>query len=139
MVRRWTDEPHGREGQEISWQNPAALNVAPMLPANEPVLAALLLPSVYAITNLAETGEAEFLAQLERAGVAYRLSPPGARIVGGKLEATSEFPGQTIEYRVGGGAWTRYAAPVAVTGPVEVRTRSFDGRRASRTLEVSAN
>ena len=67
MVRRWTDEPHGREGQEISWQNPAALNVTPMLPANEPVLAALLLPPVYAITNLAETGEAEFLAQLERA------------------------------------------------------------------------
>ena len=79
------------------------------------------------------------LAQLERAGVAYRLSPPGARIVGGKLEANSEFSGQTIEYRVGDGAWTRYVAAVAVTGPVEVRTRSFDGRRASRTLEVSAN
>lgn len=67
MVRRWTDEPHGREGQEISWQNSAALNVAPMLPANEPVLTALLLPPVYAITNLAETGETEFLLQVERA------------------------------------------------------------------------
>lgn len=79
------------------------------------------------------------LAQLERSGITYRLSPPGARIVGGKLEANSEFPGQAIEYRVGSGTWTRYASPVAVTGPVEVRTRSFDGRRASRSLTVSAN
>ena len=79
------------------------------------------------------------LAQLERAGVSYRLSPPGARIVDGKLEANSEFPGQTIEYRSGGGSWTRYTAPVAVSGSVEVRTRSFDGRRASRTLSVATN
>ena len=79
------------------------------------------------------------LAQLERSGVAYRLSPPGARIVGGKLEANSEFLGQTIEYRSGEGAWTRYTAPVAVRGPVEVRTRSLDGCRASRSLTVTAN
>lgn len=79
------------------------------------------------------------LAQLERSGVAYRLSPPGARIVGGKLEANSEFPGQTVEYRSGEGAWTRYSGPVAVQGSVEVRTRSFDGRRASRSLTVGTN
>ena len=79
------------------------------------------------------------LAHLERSGVAYRLSPPGARIVSGKLEANSEFPGQTIEYRSGEGAWTRYSGPVAVQGEVEVRTRSFDGSRASRSLTVTAN
>ena len=79
------------------------------------------------------------LSQLERAAVSYRLSPPGAQLVGGKLEANSEFPGQTIEYRSGDGAWTRYFAPVAVQGPLEVRTRSFDGRRASRSLMVGSN
>jgi 8-oxo-dGTP diphosphatase len=67
MVRGWTEDPHGREGQELSWQDPAALSVGPMLPANEPILAALMLPPVYAITNLAEMGEAQFLVQLERA------------------------------------------------------------------------
>ena len=79
------------------------------------------------------------LGQLERAGVSYRLSPPGARTVAGKLEANTEFPGQTIEYRIGDGAWTRYSAPVAVQGSVQVRTRSFDGSRASRSLTVTAN
>jgi len=67
MVRGWAMEPHGREGQELSWQNPAALTVGPMLPANEPILAALMLPPIYAITNLAETGEDKFFAQLEQA------------------------------------------------------------------------
>ncbi|HEU4709185.1 MAG TPA: Nudix family hydrolase [Methylophilaceae bacterium] len=67
MVRDWTDDPHGREGQQLSWQDPAALTVGPMLPANEPILAALMLPPVYAITNLAEAGETQFLTQLQHA------------------------------------------------------------------------
>ena len=76
------------------------------------------------------------LALLEADGVAYRLAPPGARVLQGRLEANSEFPGQPIEYRVGGGSWTRYTGPVAVRGRVELRTRTMDGRRASRTVEV---
>jgi len=73
---------------------------------------------------------------LERIGVAYRVAPPGARIMNGKLEANSMFPGTAIEYRVEGGAWTRYAGPVAVGGAVELRSRSADGKRASRTVRV---
>ncbi|WP_235587972.1 family 20 glycosylhydrolase [Sphingopyxis sp. H115] len=73
---------------------------------------------------------------LEKIGVAYRVAPPGARIANGKLEANSMFPGTTIEYRVEGGAWTRYAGPVAVGGAVELRSRSADGKRASRTVRV---
>ena len=69
----------------------------------------------------------------------YRLAPPGARIADGMLQTNSEFPGQTIEYRTAGSAWTRYTAPVRVTGKVELRTRSYDGRRASRIVEVAAN
>ncbi|WP_230558596.1 family 20 glycosylhydrolase [Sphingomonas segetis] len=76
---------------------------------------------------------------LERAGIMYRLAPPGARIVDGTLEANSEFPGQPIEYRSAGGAWTRYSAPVRVSGPVQLRTRTYDGQRASRVVEVGGS
>jgi hexosaminidase len=77
------------------------------------------------------------LRELERLGVFYRLAPPGARITGGTLEANSEFPGQLIEYRVGRGAWQPYRGPVHVNGTVELRTRSYDGRRTSRIVQVS--
>ena len=73
---------------------------------------------------------------LDKIGVAYRVAPPGARIAGGKLEANSVFPGTTIEYRLGAGDWTRYVGPVAVSGAVELRSRSADGKRASRTVRV---
>lgn len=73
---------------------------------------------------------------LDKIGIAYRVAPPGARIMNGKLEANSMFPGTAIEYRVEGGAWTRYAGPVAVSGAAELRSRSADGKRASRTVRV---
>jgi hexosaminidase len=80
----------------------------------------------------------EQFRQLEAAGIFYRFAPPGARIVNGMLEANSEFPGQPIEYRTAGGTWTRYKRPVAVSGKVALRSRSYDGSRASRTVEVDA-
>ena len=76
------------------------------------------------------------LALLDKLGVAYRITPPGARIVDGMLEADTEYPGQAIEYRTVDGGWQEYSGPVAVDGSVEVRTRSADGRRASRTVTV---
>jgi hexosaminidase len=77
------------------------------------------------------------LEQLERAEISYRLAPTGARIVNGMLEANSVFPGQPIEYRIAAGEWTRYTGPVRVVAPVQLRTRTFDGIRASRTVEVA--
>lgn len=67
IVRDWQGEPYGREGQQLSWQHPQSTQVSPMLPANEPVLDALSLPDNYAITNLAEMGEAAFFTALEHA------------------------------------------------------------------------
>jgi len=64
IVRAWQGEPVGREGQQLSWQNPTGLTVDPMLPANTPILSALSLPPVYAITNLQEMGEASFFRAL---------------------------------------------------------------------------
>jgi 8-oxo-dGTP diphosphatase len=67
IVRQWRHEPHGRENQQLSWQTPASLTVAPMLPANAPILEALRLPNIYAITNLHEMGEQAFFSALDRA------------------------------------------------------------------------
>ena len=66
-VTAWTGTPHGRENQRFTWQLPHAINVDPLLPANGPILRALGLPPVYAITNAGELGEREFLARLDRA------------------------------------------------------------------------
>ncbi|HSH97337.1 MAG: Nudix family hydrolase [Methylophilaceae bacterium] len=67
MVRDWSGEPEGCEGQVLSWQYPDGLNVSPMLPANAPILNALCLPDVYAITNLQELGETLFFERLQSA------------------------------------------------------------------------
>lgn len=63
-VVAWHGEPHGREGQVLSWQMPVAVEVAPLLPANGPILRALELPPILAVTNIAEMGEKPFLAEL---------------------------------------------------------------------------
>lgn len=66
-VVEWHGEPHPRENQELSWQSPDNVGVEPMLPANAPVLRALDLPPVYAITNAAEWGEKISLTRMEHA------------------------------------------------------------------------
>jgi 8-oxo-dGTP diphosphatase len=65
-VRRWEGDPHGREGQAFAWQRVEAITVAPMLPANEPVLRALALPVEYALSNASEAGDEAFVAALRR-------------------------------------------------------------------------
>ena len=66
-VLKWLGEPHPHEEQALAWQRCGALSVAPMLPANAPVLKALSLPIVYAITHAWETGVERALAQLDDA------------------------------------------------------------------------
>jgi len=65
-VRRWNGDPHGREGQAFSWQRVEAIAVAPMLPANEPVLRALALPTEYALSNATEVGDDAFVTALRQ-------------------------------------------------------------------------
>lgn len=66
-VTQWRGEPHPHEGQQFSWQTSNGTQVSPMLPANAPVLRALDLPSLYAISNVKELGEEAFLARLKAA------------------------------------------------------------------------
>ena len=63
-VVRWRGEPHSHERQALSWQHRNELAVAPMLPANAPVLKALSLPIRLGITRAWESGVATALAHL---------------------------------------------------------------------------
>ena len=66
-VTAWRGELKDHVHAALSWQRADALDVAPMLPANAPVLAALRLPDFYAITYAAEIGIYAQLAALEHA------------------------------------------------------------------------
>ena len=66
-VPAWHGQLHGREGQSMSWENPAAVNIGPLLPANDKVLRALSLPPNYAITNAKKYGATEFMPRLKAA------------------------------------------------------------------------
>lgn len=66
-VTAWQGEPFPHEGQLFSWERAESVNVAPVLPANGPILRGLSLPSVMGVTNLAELGETLFFARLEMA------------------------------------------------------------------------
>jgi len=66
-VLKWSGTLRGRESQRFVWQAPDAISVDPLLPANAPILRALKLPTVYAITHAAELGRAELLRRLQQA------------------------------------------------------------------------
>lgn len=66
-VFEWRGEPHGRYGQPIAWQMPGAIDVAPLLPANAPILSALALPLIYGISMAEDLGEEVFLERAAKA------------------------------------------------------------------------
>ncbi len=66
-VTAWRGTPHGREGQRLAWEDPAAPTVSPLLPANDVIMKALRLSPVYAITYAAKLGETEFMLRLVQA------------------------------------------------------------------------
>jgi 8-oxo-dGTP diphosphatase len=66
-VTDWQGEPVAREHQQLAWQTADNITVSPLLPANQPILRSLTLPSIYAITHATETGEAQSLQTIEQA------------------------------------------------------------------------
>ncbi|WP_342321564.1 beta-N-acetylhexosaminidase [Kosakonia sp. BYX6] len=81
------------------------------------------------------------LAKLDKAGIHYRLPVPGARIASGRLEVNTSFPGMVVEYSTDNGkTWQRYddKARPQVSGEVQVRTASPDGKRFSHVDGVKA-
>ncbi len=66
-VRAWRGELQSREAQAFSWQRAGEISVAPLLPANDPVLRALSLPERYGITGFAPTQYPRALDQIDEA------------------------------------------------------------------------
>lgn len=66
-VRAWRGELQSREAQAFSWQRIDAINVAPLLPANGPILQALGIPETYGITGFAAAEYQRALSLIEGA------------------------------------------------------------------------
>jgi 8-oxo-dGTP diphosphatase len=62
-VRSWTGEPHGREGQEVRWVQPDALDAYRFPAANLPVLTAARLPGLALHADLASASNVTSLAR----------------------------------------------------------------------------
>lgn len=108
-VTAWHGTPHGREGQRVSWQDPAAINVTPLLPANDKMLQVLNLPTLYAITHAGKYGVTEFMPRLEQA------LAKGVRLI--QVRERAMAPEQLAQFarRVAEVAY-RYGAQVLVNG-----------------------
>lgn len=115
-VRRWRGEPHGRENQQLCWQHPDTVEVGPLLPANAPILDALRLPPVYAITNLHELGPERFYPGLQAA------LERGLRLV---QVREKQLPGAALEAFASEvvARCRPYGARVLVNGAVETAAR----------------
>ena len=66
-VGKFTGTPYGREGQQIRWLALDQLNVSEFLAANRPVIKALQLPDVYAISQMQAFGVQAFEQKLMQA------------------------------------------------------------------------
>ncbi len=66
-VTEWRGDIRDHVHSALEWQQPGATTVAPMLPANAPILASLALPEIYGVTYAHEIGVSPQLTFLERA------------------------------------------------------------------------
>lgn len=66
-VEAFSGEPHGREGQPVTWVAPELLSDYAFPAANTPILRAASLPDRYLITPEPDADEGIFLARLEAA------------------------------------------------------------------------
>jgi 8-oxo-dGTP diphosphatase len=64
---RWRNQPIPKEAQSLAWQRLPHIDVAPMLPANGPILRALALPTRMGISDAASRGEHLFFQALDAA------------------------------------------------------------------------
>jgi len=62
----WQGTLTPREGQQLAWQRAGTPTVSPVLPANAPIMHALSLPEVYAISHLQAMGAPAFLHALDK-------------------------------------------------------------------------
>ena len=66
-VHAWRGTPQSREAQAFTWQRIEAIDVAPLLPANGPILKALGIPETYGITGFKPAEYPQALNRIEGA------------------------------------------------------------------------
>lgn len=124
-VFNWAGEPHAREAQTFRFCTQEDLPAGPLLPATLPVMRWLGLPAVYALSNVAELGETEFLRRLEvglRVGVRFVAFREPAldlaaaeRAFGGVLERIRTAGARLLVSSRHPEAWARAADGVHLT------------------------
>ncbi|MGE3772074.1 MAG: Nudix family hydrolase [Gammaproteobacteria bacterium] len=65
VVDRWQGTPHGREGQEIRWVAPSALDAHAFPAANLPIVNAARLPRACVVTPAPDAGPPAFIEALD--------------------------------------------------------------------------
>ena len=115
-VRAWHGEAHGKEAQQLAWQHVFAIGVAPLLPANAPVLRALRLPFEYAITQAGRIGtEAQLRLLDERLAQGLRLIQ--VREKGMPAQTLAHFAGAVIAKA------SAHGAQVLINADIELAQR----------------
>lgn len=120
-VTAWMGELHGRENQLLSWQQAKRIEVSPLLPANDPILKALSLPPLLAISQVAEVGEALFMQQLD--GALTR----GIRLIQLREKQLPAAQFDQLASRVLARAHASGARVILNTSPEQARQNGADG------------
>jgi 8-oxo-dGTP diphosphatase len=116
-VHAWSGDLHGREQQQFTWQSIHNITVAPVLPANGPILRGLALPGVYGITCAGEIGREAFMLRLEqslRQGLKL-IQVREKQLAGAELRA---FASDVVAVARG------FGARVVVNGTAEIAARA---------------
>jgi 8-oxo-dGTP diphosphatase len=116
-VLKWSGEPHGRELQQFAWQSVSNVTVAPLLPANGPILRALELPHVYGITCAGELGRDAFMARLAQS-LANGLRLVQVREKQLASDALRAFAAEVVALG------HRYGARILVNGPGDIAAQA---------------
>lgn len=121
-IERWTGVPTGREGQRIAWVDPAAPDVAPILPSVARLLAGLSLPALYAVAHVQRQGGARRC--LERLAAALHS---GLKLI--QVREPGMAPDQRIAFARQVDALARpFGARVLLTGlALEARRAGLSG------------
>ncbi|CAH1791530.1 unnamed protein product [Owenia fusiformis] len=78
------------------------------------------------------------LGRLDALQIKYRVSLPGARVVDGKLEANTGYPGETIQYSSDGNTWNTFTSTSSPSGTIYLRTIT-PTCRTSRQIQIQTN
>ncbi|HEV7820607.1 MAG TPA: Nudix family hydrolase, partial [Burkholderiales bacterium] len=116
-VYGWSGNLQGRESQQFAWQSAGNISVAPLLPANGPILRGLELPGIYGITCAGAIGRDAFMARFEQS------LKNGLRLIQVREKAMAEGELRTFTAALAARAHA-HGARVLINGGEETATRA---------------